>query len=459
MKWFLSFNFHRILFVLFLFILISVPFGTKKFIYSFGDLIDEFRAIFLYGSDILLILFLGLAIAYYKKQATFDVKKILSLLKEKIYFQILIIFLIFCGFSIFFADYKILAFYQFIRLTFLILSVLVIVDLFKKGLIKFQFFVAVFAISSFFQALVAILQFKFFRSLGLWFLGEPVVDVFTPNVAWFRIGDLIFLRSFGTLPHANILAAFLILGLISFYYLWIKSFSKNGSKFIFRVFLTIGLFFVFLALLFTFSRSGWLVAAIVSSLFLILVFLNKDYRKASFSLLIVIFVCCWLIISNFDWLFLPRAQFSATEPSVNYRWLYNKIGLEVIRENILGVGIGNQLFYAVNNNLYQKFGIFHQKDWQPIHNIYLLIASEIGVFGLLFFGLFVVFLIFENLKRWQKKEIKIEVLTAVMMLISLLLFSLVDHFSWTLQSGRLMFWLASSLVLGTSLVNNSLKSS
>jgi len=461
MKWYLSFNFKKILLILFLIVLFSVPFGTKKFIYSFDEnQIDEFRSIFLYGSDILLILFLGLALSYYKHQLSFDFKNIFLFLKKNWYFQILIIFLIFCGFSIFFADYKILAFYHFARLLVLILNIFIIVDLFKKGLIEFKHFAFVFAFSSIFQAILAILQFRFFKSLGLKLLGEPVVDVFTQNIARYRLDDLIFLRSFGTLPHANILAAFLILGLIAFYYFWIKSFNPTSkiNKFIFRILLAIGLFFILLALLFTFSRSGWLVALIVSLLFLILSFLNKNYRQASFSLLVVLLVCYWLMFLNFGWLFIPRAHLSASEPSVNYRWLYNKIGLEIIKEKMLGVGIGNQLFYAINNNLYQKFGIFPQKDWQPIHNIYLLIAAEIGVAGLVLFGLLIVCLLFKRLKTWLK-EIEVKDLTATMMFLSLLLFGLVDHFSWTLQAGRLMLWLIIALVLAFSLRNNSLESS
>jgi O-antigen ligase len=165
-----------------------------------------------------------------------------------------------------------------------------------------------------------------------------------------------------------------------------------------------------------------------------------------------------LLFLNFGWLFIPRVHLYASEPSVNYRWLYNKIGLEIIKEKMLGVGIGNQLFYAINNNLYQKFGIFSQKDWQPIHNIYLLIAAEIGVVGLVLFGLLIVCLLFKRLKAWLK-EIEVEDLTATMIFLSLLLFGLVDHFSWTLQAGRLMFWLIIALVLAFSLRNNSLESS
>ena len=41
--------------------LISIPFGTRKFIYGFTPTFNEYGSIFLYASDILLVLFLILS--------------------------------------------------------------------------------------------------------------------------------------------------------------------------------------------------------------------------------------------------------------------------------------------------------------------------------------------------------------------------------------------------------------
>lgn len=410
--------------------LISVPFGTKKFIYAFGSQADEFTSIFVYGTDIILLLFLAAFLAVNKQPIFLQKWQRISLL----------LFLFFSAVSIFLAAYKILAFYHFIRLLLLVIAAMAIGFLLRQGVIKLKLIAAVIAASSVFQALVAIFQFRFFRSSGLWFLGEPVVNVFTENIARFRIGDLTFLRSFGTMPHANILAAFLILGLLSFYYLWLRNNERYENMK--KIFLAIGLFLVSLALLFTFSRSGWLVAGIVIFLVILWGLLSKDFRKQTFSLLIILITIFYLLFSNFSWLILPRAHLSAGEPSVSYRWLYNEIGWNVIKDKPLGVGIGNQLFYAIDNNLYQQFGIVHQRDWQPIHNVYLLIASEIGVLGLLAFLIFIAVIMFRKLK----------IGISTIMLVALLLFGLVDHFPWTLQSGRLMLWLTIGIVLGSNLV-------
>lgn len=115
-----------------------------------------------------------------------------------------------------------------------------------------------------------------------------------------------------------------------------------------------------------------------------------------------------------------------------------------MKENPLGVGIGNQMLYSVDSGLYQKFGAPMPVQWQPIHNIYLLIASEVGILGLLAF----LALLFRSVKDKLKSENKLELTTVCALLLSLLVFGLVDHFTWDLQAGRLIFWLVVGLLLG-----------
>lgn len=461
-----------VLWIFYLF-LISVPFGTKKFIYAFGQPISEFNSVFLYGSDILLVLFLiafvchlgrggflfkrssrspdGLGLERSESHRGESAGRVpplergdgrFSKTKIRREAMFLVLFLVFTIVSIFLASYKILAVYQFVRLALLVLAAFAVPVLLKEKLVKINHVIAVIAGSALFQAFVAIFQFKFFKSLGLWWLGEPVVDVFTKNVGWFRVDDLTFLRSFGTLPHANILAAFLVLGLLAFYYFYLRNKHKLLSA--------IGILFILFALAFTFSRSGWITAVVTTLLFLVWGLFNKIYRHQTLGLVFVLFATTCLIFNFFGWLISPRAHLSVSEPSVSYRWIYDLIGLEIIKDAPLGVGIGNQLLYGVENGFYQKHNIFESKDWQPIHNIYLLIASEIGILGLL---AFLIFLLKSAVNRWKFDSL--ELVSGYLLLITLLLFGLVDHFPWTLQSGRLMLWLAIGLVLGSRFIDSN----
>ena len=142
------------------------------------------------------------------------------------------------------------------------------------------------------------------------------------------------------------------------------------------------------------------------------------------------------------WAISPRAHFSATEGPVSDRWNYNKIGLELIVSNPLGVGVGNQLFHTYSTNLFGKYDVNSLGQWQPIHNLYLIMGSEVGILGLLSFLAFVISLIWQN----RKSEIRI----SAIMLLALLMSGLFDHFLWDLQLGRLMLWVTIGILLGVT---------
>jgi len=160
-----------------------------------------------------------------------------------------------------------------------------------------------------------------------------------------------------------------------------------------------------------------------------------------------------VIFFSLGWAIFPRATLSRDEPSVNYRVLYNNIGRDIVLQNPLGVGIGNQIFFSEENNLYGKYRIYDNIDWQPIHNLYLLITSELGVFGIISF----LYLIFVATPVFFKKQLFVFLKSppyyfwfGVVTLSSLLVFGLFDHFLWTLESGKLMLWLVLGIIMGVS---------
>ncbi len=169
-----------------------------------------------------------------------------------------------------------------------------------------------------------------------------------------------------------------------------------------------------------------------------------------------------------------RAHVDAGEPAVVQRLAYNAMGFALIKAHPFGVGIGNQVLYAVQNGWYQKFGMDKAWQWEPIHNIYILMASEIGIGGVVAFMVFLVslflnpksqarnskqyqnpndqnpksfyFLNFGNLNLFRIWNLEFSISAA--MLVVLLLLGLTDHYLWTLQQGRLLLWLAIGLAWG-----------
>src|SRR3989344_2825022 len=143
--------------------------------------------------------------------------------------------------------------------------------------------------SGIFQSLIAISQYIKQESLGLWFLGESPLHLGNQGIASFYVGSQLILRAYGTLPHPNVLAAFLFVTLISFAVLFIGGKLKNK-------FWLLGYGIILYAFFLTYSRTLIVIPIAVFALFLIVVWFNKrwrrqilQYKRQLFALLIISF--------------------------------------------------------------------------------------------------------------------------------------------------------------------------
>jgi len=181
------------------------------------------------------------------------------------------------------------------------------------------------------------------------------------------------------------------------------------------------------------------------------------------ELAVVSVLLIYLIISNFSIIQVRLGDNLLSNGSLpsNYaisdRSFYNNVSRETLSDNILfGSGLGTSIFqidkYAKNNNIDQKIESW---QYQPTHNIYYLIASEIGLFGLMIFLLIIVNIILYSFNRQivSRETIIYKKLNYYLFAIflSFLFIGLFDHYFWTLQQGQLMFW----MILGLLLIVNS----
>jgi O-antigen ligase len=200
-------------------------------------------------------------------------------------------------------------------------------------------------------------------------------------------------------------------------------------------------FILLVGLVLTFSRSGWIVATITLFIVIIYSLWNKLLREAAVHFLCIATISIVAVFLVLGWAVMPRASFLKGEASIDHRIFYNEIGIELVRTHPLGVGIGNEVLQAGSEGLYAKKNLMQLWLWQPVHNAYVLIASELGVFGLLVY----LALLFSGFRR-IKISSEGAVFVAIIVL-SLLLFGLVDHFTWDLHAGRLMFWIAFGILV------------
>ena len=418
MSWKLQLNFLKFSFYG---LVLALPLGTN------------FRG-FLYLSDIFLVLFVFFSFAgkidsVFSRRFPEGIKSIVALL----FFGVL---------STVFAFSAPVAVFGFIRLFILVFLALSLARNIRAGMPTLKTVAILIGSSAIVQSLIAFFQFLRQSDLGLRILGESVLSTGINGGAEAVIGDGKLMRAYGTFPHPNILAAFLLIGLVSLYYLWLRRPSEwkifSSLKNLFSdLMVGIGIFIILLGLLLTFSRTAWVIAAAATLALVLYCFWTRRYWIQGMRLFILVLAISAALYFNFQDFIVARARVSATEPAVLLRLAYNKIGLDIIKNNPAGVGIGNQVNYSTASGLYEKFGLTEPWQRQPIHNLYLLVGSEIGIFGLI---AFVVFLI--------KILLGARSVFPVIMLSSLLALGITDHFLWTIQQGRLMLWLVVGIVMG-----------
>jgi len=306
--------------------------------------------------------------------------------------------------------------------------------------------------SGIFQAILAIAQFIKQGSIGIKFVEAGIFSPDSPGVANFILNGERIMRSYGSFSHPNVLAGFLLMAIFAFYAIWLKK-PINILR-------CIGFAILVFAMFLTFSRTAIAVFGVMSLMFFLFEFFKlrkleyTEQRLADGKKIIKLFLlfavsCLLTIIILFPYIKARFFTISMEEQAVDLRIFYNKMAVEMIKEKpVLGIGIGNFVNYSQNYPAYLRAaskvaGVASRSgsgqslpDWiyQPVHNIYLLIASEIGILGLLAFLGFVAMVIIKKIKS-----------TFLFLVISFLILALLDHYFWTLQSGGIMFWLALSL--------------
>jgi len=260
---------------------------------------------------------------------------------------------------------------------------------------------------SLFQGSVAIRQFVLQHDLGLQFLGEPRLNIKTLGTAKMNIGEEKLLRGYGTFLHPNILGAFLV---ILFFLL--DHAKRDKIKYL-----------ILIPLFFTFSRSAFL--AIFAGLIIKALSTKNKFQKTIGALVVI------MIFSLSFYAFIPdRFVF---DKAFFARLDFIKTSFQMFLKYPFGVGNGNYLLHI------QDFSEKILKPWefQPVHNLYLLVLNENGFFG---FIVFLCFLISIVQVIWKKNS------TVLPLFLAVLILGLADHYFWNIDSGRWIFWMVIGVI-------------
>lgn len=264
------------------------------------------------------------------------------------------------------------------------------------------------SISLIFESTLGVLQVIKGGTLGIWILGERTFDVTTSSIATFDWYGQVFLRAYGTFPHPNVLAGFMVIATQIVLYL-----NAVNAKL-----KLLTLCCATLSILLSFSRGGILV------LFVNLFF----FLRTQITLLIFLFLILYPIafvrfesIFNFDNMSIIRRS-DLAENSITF----------FISNPLLGIGLNNFIPTSAELGLISGTSRF----FQPAHSIFLLTLAETGIVGLL--GL--LFLITYPLLLLFKIKKPDRYLVLNLYLVIFFLGSL-DHYFITLPQGQRIFFL------------------
>ncbi len=433
------------LFYIFLF---TIPISIRH-IFGFEPFnFVEWTSIYIYATDFILVGLFSLWFINWRTDNLLETGKWELVIKPADWF--LIAFVAVAGLSIIDALDVQTALFQWVKL---IEGVALYFYIKDYALLRFNLnrgFVAL-IVGGVFQSIIAIAQFMMQGSLGLKYLGESLLAPALSGIAAFFVDGIKIMRAYGTTPHSNVLALYLFISLFAFYALsglkienWKLKIAR--SEWWWHVFHAVILWAFFL----TFSRvviGLWAVNFVIRS-FLIRFhkpfhtefWQNVEMRHRSLKIFwTTITVAVLFVIAYWPYV-VNRSVISSTGEAIQLRVLYNHESL-ASEHNIFGLGMGNFVPWLMNQNLH-----LNREVYQPVHNIYLLIYSEIGIIGIALFLLFLSFLIYDFYRRLGFK--KLYHFSFGLIIVSVLIFGLFDHYLWTIQSGRLLFWLILGLLAG-----------
>ncbi|MDO8487159.1 MAG: O-antigen ligase family protein [Candidatus Curtissbacteria bacterium] len=395
---------------LFLLVLASIPIQLgRHFFFPYSYVLGlpiDYRALTIYVSDIFVILYLA---AFFWENRT----KIKSIYKSyKTIINIIAAFNAYLFISSLLFSLSGQASLVFVAkiIIFSLLGIASAVSFSRKTTLKPG--ILILKIAMVLESLVLLAQFILQRSIGLGILGERTFDTTTPSIAHVELFGNQLLRPYGTFPHPNVAAAFLVFGLI----------LLLGSNRIKKPKLDqMALLFAAAGLIATFSKSAFAAIAVALGI----IFAKK---KVFLILVLALLAIGILILKNTS---------DSSLPTISERMVLIQKSLDISLLNpAFGVGANNFILELSKANL---FSVSQIRLLQPVHNIFFLILAENGIIGLLLFTA----LLFVVLKSVNTK-------TKLALFVSILIFGSVDHFLWTLQQGQLLLWLSIGYILSSS---------
>ena len=387
--------------------------------YVWGILIDYLIPT-IYLQDILVFLILVLwVLGYGFKRFIVNVSSILD--RREVQLSILFIFSVLL--SVLTAFRIIPSIYSYVRL---FIYFLLFVYILSEIPIEDHFFkiLHLFSISVLFLSILGVAQYLNKGSVfnNYLILGEQPYSASTFDVAKKPFMGRYVIPAYGLFRHPNIFG-----GYLSIFLVWFLTFIKRHKSF--------PLIFILgcISLFFTFSLISWVV--FIAGILLHYFFLKKPENikvRKKIAVFAVFLLCLLVTLLPLTWFFN-----NSNDPSIFRRVHFSRASARMIRDYpLFGVGWNNSTILMDEYN-YETRDI---RFVQPVHNIFLLVFSESGVFS---FILFSYFLYFSAKKLINSSYFHLFLIS----FLQILLLGSFDHYFLTINQTLLLFWVILGLAL------------
>ncbi len=253
-------------------------------------------------------------------------------------------------------------------------------------------------------SLLALYQFFSSHSFGglLYWFGERPLSVSTPGIALVSLLGVDYLRSYATFPHPNALSGSTLIFLVG-----LLPFLSSKQKLLAFV----ASFVVFIV---TFSQTVWIVLLLLPFLF----FVSRSVSRKLLFLVVPLMVIFSVVVG-----FVPPSGALSLPREIAERVILSRAALvSWAQYPLFGVGLGNGIVFSPRTII------------QPVHNVFLLVAQELGLVGLLAFSLISI------------KGILTQSSQYVVLLLIFLVIGLFDHYFMTLFQPLLICTLVAGLI-------------
>ncbi|MFH1610345.1 MAG: O-antigen ligase family protein, partial [Patescibacteria group bacterium] len=313
----------------------------------------EYGRISIYSFDIIFVLILSIFLILNFK--SFKIKNV----------KYILLGVLFVVLNFVVADNKLINFYWLLR----IFQSISLIWMFSRVNFNKVRFIWIFVASMGLSAGLGIYQFLSQSAFASKWLGLAVHSASVLGQSVIETGGERWLRAYGTFPHPNILAGFLVISLVLSFYLYpkLKKVYQKNILIILSLISSAALFFIF-------SRAAW-IAGILIIFYHIFLLKNKK----------ILPIVCLIIFVLLSVIYLPlvKTRITGTErlevKSNTERISGYTQAFEIIKKHpLLGVGAGNHTV-----ELQKMYPDQSAWDYVPVHNIYLLIFSEVGIIGMI----------------------------------------------------------------------------